>query len=394
MIAASLTLSQIEAPPIAEAFSWLAERTSLRELVNLCQAVPSYPPAEILQQEIARLAKTDGVSGYTEVLGIAELRKVHASSLSTDYRADIPPSGVAIASGCNQAFAAAILALCEKGTNVVLPTPWYFNHHMWLGMLGVESRPIDAINEAGEHPAVADAAARIDKNTRAIVLCSPNNPTGQVYPPHIITAFFELAKTHNIALILDETYRDFRPDTAPPHTLFLDPSWPGTLIQLYSFSKIYAMAGYRLGSIVCGTQLIPHIEKVLDCMAICPPHITQRAVLFGLQHLQAWKQGKRALMAERLAALRESFGQNFHSYQLVSSGAYFAYIRHPFHGTSSRDVARRLAVKHDVLCLPGSMFGPGQDAYLRLAFANVGVEKIPLIAERLAESQAVWTGNI
>jgi len=122
-------------------------------------------------------------------------------------------------------------------------------------------------------------------------------------------------------------------------------------------------------------------------MTICPPQITQHGVIYALRELNAWKRGKLEMMAGRLAAIREAFGSAGLSYKLLSSGAYFAYVRHPFRGEASKSVAMRLAQEHDVLCLPGSMFGPGQEDYLRLAFANVDAKLMAPLVERLLATQ-------
>jgi aspartate/methionine/tyrosine aminotransferase len=235
-------------------------------------------------------------------------------------------------------------------------------------------------------PRVSDAAAAIDERTRAIVLVSPNNPTGAIFPPQAIGAFYELAREKNIALILDETYKDFRSDPAPPHDLFQRPDWRDSFVQLYSFSKVYALTGYRVGSIIAGPTFIREVEKIMDCVAISAPRVSQNAALFGLKSLAAWKEEKSAMMVERLNALRSAFTEAKKSYELVSSGAYFAYVRHPFEGVPAKTVAQRLAKEHQLLCLPGSMFGPGQDRYLRLAFANVEAEVMPEVVDRLHES--------
>ena len=92
----------------------------------------------------------------------------------------------------------------------------------------------------------------ITPRTRAIVLISPNNPTGAVYPPATIHAFYELAKKRGIALLLDETYKDFLPVGQRPHELFSRPDWRGTLVHLYSFSKVFALTGYRVGGVTAG----------------------------------------------------------------------------------------------------------------------------------------------
>jgi aspartate/methionine/tyrosine aminotransferase len=219
------------------------------------------------------------------------------------------------------------------------------------------------------------------------VLCTPNNPTGAIYPSKVIGDFFDLAQRNGLALILDETYKDFRPDPAPTHDLFTRKGWSETLIQLYSFSKVYALAGYRLGAMISGEALLFEAAKILDCMTICPPHITQGGVVFALEHLDEWKREKLAVMATRLAAIRKAFENPALKFKLVSSGAYFAYVKHPFAGEASKTVAMRLAQEQDVLCLPGSMFGPNQEDYLRFAFANVDGALMEPLAHRLIGAQ-------
>jgi aspartate/methionine/tyrosine aminotransferase len=385
--AVSPPISRIEAPPIAEAMTWVRPGQRSRELLNLCQAVPSYMPAEALQDEIARLAHDPETHLYTDISGIPELRQALAYHMAADYRGKIAPENVSIASGCNQAFCAAVMAVAQRGDNIVLPSPYYFNHQMWLDMLGVEKRLVPAFGEARAFPLPEDAAALIDDRTRAIVLCSPNNPTGAIYPPHIIEGFYELAKASGVALIVDETYKDFRPTPEPLHNLFAKVDWQDTFIQLYSFSKVFALTGYRVGSLIAGNRVLNEVEKILDCLAICAPQISQRAALFGLVSLTDWKGEKQRLMESRRAALLTAFKVPELSYKLVSSGAYFAYVKHPFKDVTAKSVAMRLAGEHDVLCLPGSMFGPDQESYLRFAFANSPAEDMPILVERLIESQ-------
>ncbi len=145
---------------------------------------------------------------------------------------------IALTAGCNQAFVVAMLALAKAGERVLLPAPWYFNHQMTLQMLGIEACPLPCRAAHGFVPQLADAEALIDARTRAIVLVSPNNPTGAVYPPETLAGFAELCATRGLWLVLDETYRDFLPDgVARPHDLFADARLRPHLIQLYSFSK-------------------------------------------------------------------------------------------------------------------------------------------------------------
>jgi hypothetical protein len=380
-------IHRIEAPPIMEAQGWLRHGLRNRKTLMLSQAVPSWKCAEELDAEVARLAHEPGISLYTDIFGLPELREAIARDFSADYGGKVAARNVCVTAGCNQAFSAAMMAIARAGDNAIVPVPYFFNHTMWLSMLGIEARFIPAVAPGISHPRPEDAAALIDANTRAIVLCSPNNPTGAIYPPDVIAGFFRLARERGIALVMDETYRDFRDGPAPAHGLFAQPGWEESFIHLYSFSKAYAMTGYRVGAITASPAVLAEIEKILDCLAICPTHISQRAALFALRSLEAWKHGKIAMMNGRLAALRRAFGRQGLRYELVSSGALFAYVKHPFTEETAKQVAVRLAGEHDLLCLPGSMFGPDQESYLRIAFANAEEADMGTLVDRLAESQ-------
>ena len=380
-------IHRIEAPPIMEAQGWLRQGMRNRKVLMLSQAVPSWKCADELDAEVARLAHEPGISLYTDIFGLPALREAIAGHLSEDYGGAVAPHNVCVTAGCNQAFSAAMMAIARAGDNVIVPVPYFFNHTMWLGMLGIEARYIPALAPGVSHPSPDDAAKLIDANTRAIVLCSPNNPTGAIYPPEVIAGFFELARARGIALVMDETYKDFREGPAPAHGIFAQAGWEDTFIHLYSFSKAYAMTGYRVGSITASARVLAEIEKILDCLAICPTHISQRAALFALSSLAGWKDGQIAMMNGRLAALRQAFTHPGLRYELVSSGALFAYVKHPFTEQKAKEVAVRLAGEHDLLCLPGSMFGSGQESYLRIAFANAEASDMETLAGRLIESQ-------
>lgn len=377
-------------PPIAEAQGWIEGRVfpADRLLLNMAQAVPSYSPADALQDHLATAARQPDTSLYTEILGVPDLRATLATHMGETYGAVLDAGDFGITAGCNQAFCVAMSALAGPGDEVILPAPWYFNHQMWLQMQGITPVSLHCDEMKGAMPDPAAAAALIGQRTRAIVLVTPNNPTGAIYPPALIDAFYELARERDIALVLDETYKDFMPGTAPPHDLFTRADWRDVFIQLYSFSKAYSLTGYRVGSVAGGPAIMAAIEKIMDCVAICAPRIGQEAALYGLRHLADWRGAKRDLMQDRTEALRAAFRDTNSGYGLVSSGAYFAWVRHPFGDRNATDVARMLATDHNLLCLPGTMFGPGQDNYLRLAFANLEADKMGEVGERLAASAA------
>jgi aspartate/methionine/tyrosine aminotransferase len=372
-------------PPIAEAKGWVKGRTypADRPLLDLCQAVPSYPPAEQLRAHLAERVALFETAQYTQIEGTPALRTALSAHMSAFYGAEIAAENTLITAGCNQAYCLTILTLARAGDEVILPLPYYFNHQMWLDSLGIKAVHLPFRADRAGVPDPEDAAARITSKTRAIVLVSPNNPTGAVIPPATLAAFRDLAKAHGIALILDETYKDFLPDEAERHALFADPAWGETVIQLYSFSKAFSLTGYRCGSIVAGERFIGQAAKLMDTIAICCARVAQDAALYALEHLWPWASEKTGMMLGRQRALEAEFTSGNLGFELISTGAYFAYIRHPFAGERAFDVAKRLAQDAGVLTLPGTVFGPGQDAYLRLAFANLEAERMGELAERL-----------
>lgn len=385
-------LEHVAFPPIAEAHGWVDERpVDTRTLLDVAQAVPSYPPPATLRAHLAAAMERPELHQYTDILGFPELRSELARHLGICYEATVPTDHTGIVSGCNQAFCLATAAVAREGDEVILPLPYYFNHQMWLEAQGIRPVYLPAEATRAGIPDPAAAADLLTARTRAIVLVTPNNPTGAVYPSDVIEHFFELAQTHGIALIVDETYKDFLGHTERPHDLFRRPDWPRTLIQLYSFSKAYSLTGHRVGSITAAPELIEHVMKAADCLAICPPAIGQEAALYGLRELADWRESNRRLMADRVAALREAFRTDGLRYELISAGAYFAYVRHPFGDEPAWQVARRLVREQAVLTLPGEMFGPGQEACLRLAFANLSADAFPGLVARLIESQGERT---
>lgn len=383
-------LAQALSPPIMEAAAWIEGRTfdEALPLLNLAQAAPTDPPHQALRQAMADAALNDPSAHlYGAVLGDTPLRDAIASRWSGAYHGNIRRENVAVTAGCNQAFCAAIASVAAAGSEVILPTPWYFNHKMWLDMAGVKTVPLPT----GESclPDVAAARALITAQTRAIVLVTPNNPTGAVYSSDLIAAFAELAQAHDLALIIDETYRDYIPPK-PPHDLFQDENWGDTLIHLYSFSKLFRLTGHRTGALIAGAERIGQIEKFLDTNTICPARMGQIAALAGLASADEFAAAERREFASRRTALETAFVTNPGGWRLLSAGAFFAYVAHPFDADSDV-VAKALVDDQAMLILPGTMFAPrredGGDGMAertcRIAFANVGPARLSAIKDRL-----------
>lgn len=383
MIAANPLLVATDVPPIPAAQGWAkAYDGRLGPLINLAQAVPGTPPPPAMLERLAAEAGTARAATYGPILGDMDLRTAFAADVNGLYGSDVAPGEIAITAGCNQAFFATMMTLARAGDEVVIPTPWYFNHKMTLDMLGITAVPLPAHAQNGFVPMPEDAAALVSARTRAILLVTPNNPTGATYAPDVIERFRLLAEERGVALVLDETYRDFLPEGRDrPHEVFARPDWRGRVIQLYSFSKAYAIPGHRLGAILADAALVAEIAKVLDCIQICPPRGPQAAVAWGIEAIRPWREATREAINRRIAVFRDVIAAA-PGWEISAIGAYFAFVRHPF-AEDGIAVGERLAREAGVITLPGGFFGPGQERQIRFAFANVADEVLPGVAERL-----------
>ncbi len=385
--------ARTDPPPVMEARRWLQGATFPpdRPLINVSQAAPVESPPLGLRQALADAALNNPDAHlYGPVLGLPALREEIASQWSAAYGGQIASAEVAITQGCNQAFTAVMSTLAGPGDEVILPTPWYFNHKMWLDMASVTAVPLDTGPTLIPDP--ARAAALITAKTRAIVLVTPNNPGGVEYPAETLTAFRDLARASGLALVVDETYRDFDSRHSielggRPHDLFADPDWADVLIHLYSFSKAYRLTGHRVGAIVASESRLAEVEKFLDTVAICPSQLGQIGALWGMRHLGQWVAGERDEILARRTAMTGGFAA-LEGWKLLGCGAYFAYVEHPF-DIPSDELCKRLVTEASLLMLPGTMFQPpGSSAgkrQIRIAFANVDAAGIAEMFRRLAD---------
>ena len=378
-------ISKLTAPPVSVVQDWKASYDGTRgPLIDMSQAVPGYPAHPDMTKALEAAAANQDAARYGRVEGDWDLRVAYAAHLGGIYDTVVEPAEIHITSGCNQAFVAAALAVAGHGDEILMTRPCYFNHESALGMLGIGIGYVDCSASNGMLPRPDDIAATIGPKTRAIAIVSPNNPCGAVYPAELLGEIYGLCRERGIWMILDETYRDFMPlDAGRPHDLIGREGWRDTLIQLYSFSKSYCMPGHRLGAVTSGPAMVLELAKIIDNIQICAPRAPQMAVAPMLTALTGWRQENRERIAAR-AALFQQVMTSLEGWELLSTGAYFGYVRHPFKKTASRDVAMRMAGEAGVLTIPGTFFGDGQEDFLRFAFANAGRDVIAAIPDRLS----------
>ena len=380
----------VDPPPVLEVKNWLSnpDLQPSKPLIDVSQAAPTEPPPEKMLEFMANKILCDNaVNTYGPVLGLDELRESLASKWSRQYQGKVSKENVAVTSGCNQAFCASISSFTSENDEVIIPTPWYFNHHMWLQMAGVKSIPLDT--DANMNPIIEKAEALITDRTRAIVLVSPNNPSGAIYSNQLLQKFFDLCRSNQIRLIIDETYKDFHPNASQPHTLLENNNWDQVLTILYSFSKTYRMTGHRIGALLTSKENLIEIEKALDTFTVCPPQLGQYAANWGLNNLEAWAAERRTEILQRAKHFSEKFQPlSAAGWSLRGCGAYFAFVEHPFEDESNI-LAPLILRDQGILLMPGTMFYPKHNPLgsrsFRIAFANIDKNKISTLLERLKD---------
>jgi aspartate/methionine/tyrosine aminotransferase len=371
----------IATSPISVAHGYVAHKAGRQRFLDLSQAAPSYPPASVVEERIAELAHDPKAARYAPVMGLPALREAFADTVSADYGGSVGTDNVHVVAGCNQAFCSASSALAGPGDEIIVATPYYFNHVMWLEAQRIVPTLVSI--QADGVVSISDVADRLSSRTRAILLVSPGNPTGVTIPPETLQAFFDLARANNVALILDETYRNFRETNDSAHQLFAEEQFDDTLISLHSFSKDLAIPGYRVGAIVAGAAVLNEVAKIQDCVAISAPTIGQEAALTGLLEAGEWRRQQSDRLLDTLDTFREMMATRPGGFELIHSGAFFGWMRHPFDGISTEQVVKALVTDHDVLMIPGTAFTYRDERFIRCSFANLEGDALVDLAGRL-----------
>jgi len=378
-------IQQIQTPPITEVKSWIAGRQfpTDRPLIDLCQAIPDYPPPSALIEAIKEGLAEPLTFKYSPDEGLFEVRQAVCAWYQRRYLGAPTAEEICLTIGASQAFWLAICCLCQPGDEVIIQLPAYFDHPMGLQALGI--KPVFApFNPATAGlPDLAALKTLLTPKTRAILLVTPSNPTGAVIPPQLIEQLFALAQQTGIALILDETYNAFIEET--PHQLFRRTDWNDHFVQIASFGKTFALTGLRCGALVASREFIAQALKIQDSMCVCQPRPAQQALAYGCRQLDSWVADNAEMMRRRHDLFRQGFLEAKTDFEMVASGSFFAWVRHPWPLLSGRQAARMLADQANLICLPGEAFGPGLEPYLRLAFGNIGEAQIPQAIERFCQ---------
>lgn len=335
--------------------------------ISLGQGIVYYgPPTEAIEQINQFLA--DPINHrYQAVQGIPQLQAAIAAKLKTDNDILISEANrIIVTAGSNMGFNNAVLAITDPGDEVILQTPYYFNHEMAVRMANCV--PVLVATDENYQLRLEAIEQAITPRTKAIVTVSPNNPTGVVYPEETLRRVNQLCRDRGIYHIHDEAYEYFTYDGATHFSPAAIPSSADYTISLFSLSKAYGFAGWRIGYMVIPEHLMTAILKIQDTIVICPAVISQYAALGALQAGVDYCQQKRTVIEQ----VRQNCLQQFEAIDHLctippANGAFYFLLKvhtdlHPLH------LVEKLIQEHKVATLPGMTFGLETGCYLRIAY--------------------------
>lgn len=387
MSARSLVASRIRSialPPFDPLNARAAElRAAGHEVISLGQALPFFPPPESAMRAARAALDDPAVHLYATDPGLPSLRSALAERLGAAIGQRVSAADLLVTAGANHAFTLALTSLVDPGDEVVLPAPYFTNHHMAvcaLGAVPVEAPVADRRSFEVRWP---DIAPHLSSRTRAVVLCNPSNPTGaSVTAPDGGLIVRELA-ARGVAVISDETYMALVLDGAH-WSAASEPSWREHVVVVGSFSKAFGMMGWRVGFILADAAICREIVKVQDAMIICAPVISQMAAEAAVRESWDYARSFHPDLRRRRQILAEALGRVPGVHWTDARGGLFGFARIDGCDDSAL-LSRTLLEEAHVVTIPGSAFGPAGEGFLRLSFGRADETQLSEATRRLSE---------
>jgi aminotransferase len=372
----------IELPPFDPLNTRAAQlRAAGHRVISLGQALPFYPPpASVLRVTQAALQRAD-VHGYTTDPGRPSLRRALAERLQNDVGVDCGPDDVVITAGANHAFTTVVTTLISAGDEVVLPAPYFTNHHMAVQAAGASAIEAPVADSELYGVTWEDIAPALTDRTRAVVLCNPGNPTGAPVTATAGTRIVSELATRGIVVISDETYMHFVYEDRHWSAASVA-DWRRNVVVIGTFSKAFAMMGWRVGYILADAAVCEQATKVQDAMIICAPTISQMAAEALVREDWDYPRTFHAELLDRRRRLSSALTRGAGVSWVPTAGGFFAFAR--VDGcTDSNELAVRLLEEAHVVTLPGTSFGRSGEGYLRLSYGSVDADDLDEAGERL-----------
>ncbi len=352
--------------------------------IPLDQGVVSYVPPNHAIKAIQDFLAYPQAHKYQATIGIPKLLNSIQQKLYRDNQIDIGNDNcIVVTAGSNMGFLNAILAITHAGDEIILNTPYYFNHEMAIGM--ISCHPVAVQTDTNYYPQIDELRKSITSKTKAIVTISPNNPTGVVYDASTLREISQICQEAGIYHISDEAYEYFTYNNVKHTSPASFPNSVAHTISLFSLSKTYGFASWRIGYMVIPKKLLPSILKIQDTNLICPPVISQYAALGALNVDAAYLSEHLSVISkvrERILQQLENLPGNCQI--VVPDGAFYFFIKVDS-DLSDLDLVKQLVETYKVAVIPGQAFGMHHGCYLRISYGNLTLENASLGVDRLVQ---------
>ncbi|MHC5936483.1 pyridoxal phosphate-dependent aminotransferase [Nostoc sp.] len=352
--------------------------------ISLGQGVVYYNPPPSAREFLAKFFAEPANNLYKSVEGIPPLLTALAEKLQAFNGIEINGENcIVVTAGSNMGFMNAILAITSPGDEIILNTPYYFNHEMAIAMAGCRPVLVATDENYQLHPeAIAQA---ITPKTRAVVTISPNNPTGVVYSEAALYQVNQICGTRNIYHISDEAYEYFTYNGVK----HVSPGAFGSnceyTISLFSLSKAYGFASWRIGYMVIPKHLFVAVKKVQDTILICPPVISQYAALGALQAKEEYLNSNIGALTQVRQVVLDSLNPLQGLCSITPANGAFYFFLKVNTEMDAFELVKRLIQEHKVAVIPGTTFGMDHGCYLRVAYGALQKETAKEGIERLVQ---------
>lgn len=342
----------------------------IEDVAFLSWAKPTSETPQHIKEAAISAIKNGLVGGYSDTPGLLQLREEIINKLERDNKVKANVSQILVTVGAIEGLAAAVMALVDPGDEVILPTPTYSTHIRQVRIASARPVLVPLIEKEGFSWDLDAVKKAITPRTKAIMYCSPNNPTGTAFPEKEQRHLAKLALDNNLMVITDEAYEYFTYDGCDHFSIASIPEMQKNVISCYTFTKTYAMTGWRIGYVHANEELITQVSKAHIPFAICAPVVSQYAALAALRGPQdcivEFKNhylSTRNLMCNRLDQLNSVFEY------IKPTGSYLMFPKILLKdGNDSMSFCKNLLRKAKVSATPGIAFGPTGEGHLRLSF--------------------------
>ena len=360
--------------------------------ISLGQGVVYYgPPPEAIALLPEFLAHPENHK-YKPVQGVAPLLSAIEAKLKADNGIEINGQNcIVVTAGSNMGFMNAVLAITDAGDEIIIQTPYYFNHEMAIAIASCQ--PVLVATDTNYQLRPKAIAQAITERTRAVVTISPNNPTGAVYSEEALWEVNQICRDRGIYHISDEAYEYFTYNGVKHISPAAFPQSSEYTISLYSLSKAYGFASWRIGYMVIPEHLLASVKKIQDTILICPPVISQYAALGALQVGASYcKEHISAIASVRQLALDSLKRLEGLCAIAPADGAFYFFLKVNTKLDAFK-LAERLIREHQVAVMPGTTFGMDDGCYLRVAYGALQKETVAEGIERLVKGLQTILGS-